>query len=82
MLLFSDAADPKVVVEYLGTGKAVQRELLDAPELCEPRNWKAKGWRFSKARRIRKAGFAPEGLFDGTVTLEAALKEARVYLGQ
>ena len=82
MLLFSDAEDPKVVVEYLGTGKAVQRELLDAPELCEPRNWKAKGWRFSKARKIRRAGFAPEGLLDGTIGLEAALKEARVYLGQ
>ena len=80
MLLFTDEEDAKPVVEYQGAGKALQREVLDAPELCEPRSWKAKGWRFVKARRVKRACFATEELLSGKCSIEAALKESRVYL--
>jgi len=76
MLEFFDDLEPKALMEYQGTGKEIQREILDLSEVADVKSYKALGSKFT-SKKVRKVMKAPEAVVNGEQTVEEVLRKEK-----
>jgi len=76
LIEFFDDPEAKVLIEYQGTGKDVQREILDMTEVADVRSYKALGSKFT-AKKVRKVMKAPQAVIAGEQTPEEVLRKEK-----